>query len=311
MTSTPTGQPTPQPPTGEQVQIRHGDQEAWTVAVAAGLRSYVVGGRELLDGFPVDERPTGARGQSLVPWPNRIAGARYEFDGVEEQLPVTENATGNAIHGLGRWAIWSPVEREASSVTWQLLLPPQPGWPTSLLCRVTYALGSEGLSVTRTATNLGAAPCPYGTGTHPYLRAAGRVDTMTLRAPAATWYETDDSGIPLTAHPVAGDDDHDWREAKVIGDRLVDHCYGDLQRDGDGRWRVVVEDDGHVVTLWGDRTYGWVQLYSGDTLPEHQRRLGLAIEPMTCPPNAFNTGEGVVRLEPGETHTAVWGLAAG
>ncbi len=296
----------PLPPTGEQVRIAHGDQEAWTVAVAAGLRSYAVAGRELVDGFPAGERPTGGRGQTLVPWPNRIAGARYEFDGVEQQLPVTENATGNAIHGLGRWATWAPVERSGASVTWQLLLPPQPGWPTSLLCRVTYALGDDGLTVTKTATNTGSSPCPYGAGSHPYLRAAGKVDAMTLRVPAATWYETDDAGIPLTSHPV--DDEHDWREARPIGDRVVDHCYGDLQRDADGRWRVVVADDGHELTLWGDRTHGWVQLFSGDTLPEDQRRHGLAIEPMTCPPNAFNTGEGVVRLEPGESHTALWGL---
>ncbi len=303
-----TSVPTQQPPTGEQVRIAYADQEAVTVAVAAGLRSFTVAGRELLDGFGVDERPTGGRGQTLVPWPNRIAGARYEFDGVEQQLPVTENATGNAIHGLGRWVTWQPVERSESSVTWQLVLPPQPGWPTSLLCRVTYALGDDGLTVTKTATNTGAAPCPYGTGSHPYVQVGSTVDAASLRAPASTWYETDESGIPLTAHPV--DDEHDWRQARLIGDQVVDHCYGDLQRDADGRWRVVVTGDGHAVTLWGDETYGWVQLFSGDTLPEPLRRKGLAVEPMTCPPNAFNTGDGVIRLEPGDTHTAVWGLTA-
>ena len=179
-------------PTGRSVRLVHGDQQLWSVSVGAGLRGYDVGGRALLDGFAADERPGGGRGQTLVPWPNRVAGATYRFDGVEQQLPVTEPATGNAIHGLARWVPWQLLDRTPASVTWGHVIPPQPGWPTSLDCRVGYALDDGGLTVTTTATNVGDAPCPYGTGTHPYLRVGdGPVDAMTLQVPAGTWYDVD------------------------------------------------------------------------------------------------------------------------
>ena len=301
----------PQPPTGQQVRITHGDHEVWSVSVAAGLRSYDVAGRPLLDGFAAGERPGGGRGQTLVPWPNRVGGAKYRFDGAEQQLAVTEPLAGNAIHGLARWVRWDVLNQSAASVTWGHVVVPQPGWPTSLDCRVTYALGDDGLTVTTTATNVGASPCPYGTGAHPYLRVgAGLVDAMSLRVPAGRWYETDLAGIPVAAHGVLGTD-YDLRSAQPIGPRVLDTCFGDLQRDGDGRWRVRLSgsDVETAVTLWADQAYGWVQVFTGDTLPAAARRRGLAVEPVTCPPDAFNSGVGLVRLEPGQSHTATWGLS--
>ena len=301
----------PTAPTGRQVRLAHRDQELWSVSVGAGLREYTVAGHPLLDGFAVDEPPGGGRGQTLVPWPNRVAGATYRFDGIEQQLPVTERATGNAIHGLARWVPWQLVDRTLATVTWGHVIPPQPGWPTSLDCRVTHALGDNGLTVTTTATNVGAAPCPYGTGTHPYLRVGdGMVDVMTLQVPAGTWYEVDEAGIPTSTHDVGGTE-HDLRQPRPVGERVLDTCFGDLQRDDDGRWRVRLTGAGcEAVTLWADQAYGWVQLFSGDTLPEPVRRRGMAVEPMTCPPDAFSSGEGLVRLEPGQTHTASWGITS-
>lgn len=306
-----------QPPTGQQVRIAHGDHEVWSVAVAAGLRSYDVAGRSLVDGFEAGERPGGGRGQTLLPWPNRVAGARYRLDGAEQRLAVTEPLSGNAIHGLARWVRWDVLDQSAAAVTWGHVVVPQPGWPTSLDCRVTYALGADGLTVTTTATNVGASPCPYGTGAHPYLRVgAGLVDTMSLRVPADTWFETDSAGIPVATHAVLGTD-YDLRSGQHIGPRVLDTCFGDLQRDGGGRWRVTLtgSDDGSLddvpaVTLWADQAYGWVQVFTGDTLPAAARRRGLAVEPVTCPPDAFNSGVGLLRLEPGQSHTATWGLSS-
>ena len=300
----------PLPPTGRQVRIEHGQQELWTVSVGAGVRSYTVAGRPRLDGFDADQRPDGGRGQTLVPWPNRVAAATYRFDGDVQQLAVTEPQTGNAIHGLARWVPWTLIEQTASSVTWAYVVPPQPGWPTSLDCRVTYALAGDGLTVTTTATNVGRHPCPYGTGSHPYLRVGdGPVDTMSAQVPAGTWYETDAKGIPVAAHGVSGTE-HDLRTVRPIGASMLDTCFGDLQRDDDGRWRVEVTALSDALTLWGDRAYGWVQVFTGDTLAGPARRRGLAVEPMTCPPDALNSGAGLVRLEPGQTHTATWGLSA-
>lgn len=302
-----------QPPSGRQVRISLGEHEVWSVSVAAGLRAYVVGGRPVLDGFEPAQRPGGGRGQTLLPWPNRVAEARYAFDGAQQQLAATEPTTGNAIHGLARWVPWQLIDQLPSSVTWGYVVPPQPGWPTSLDCRVTYALDDDGLSVTTVATNVGASPCPYGTGSHPYLHAGGAlVDELSLRVPADTWYETDPTGIPVAAHPVEGTE-HDLRAGRQIGGQVIDTCFGDVRRDEDGRWRVVLSgaDAAQAVTMWGDHAYRWVQVFTGDTLPADVRRRGLAVEPMTCPPDAFNSGTGLVRLEPGQAHTASWGLSVG
>ena len=299
------------PPTGQQVRISHGEHEVWSVSVAAGLRSYTCAGRPLLDGFEPQSGVDGGRGQSLLPWPNRLAGARYRFEGTSYQLAISEPATGNAIHGLARWVPWRLADQAPASVTWEYTIPVQPGWPTSLLCQVTHALSDQGLTVTTKATNVGASPCPYGTGTHPYLRAgAGLVDSWSLRVPAGVWYETDAVGIPVAAHEVSGTE-HDLRTPTLIGSRVLDTCYGDLQRDPDGRWRVSLDgsDDGPGLTLWADEAYGWVQVFSGDTLAAGRRRRGLAVEPLTCPPDAFNSGAGVVRLAPGDSRTATWGLS--
>ena len=303
-----------QPPTGEQVRIRHGDHEAIAVAVAAGLRTVRLGGRDVLDGFGEHERPSGGRGQTLVPWPNRVAGGRYQLDGATQQLALTEPSAGNAIHGLARWVAWDVEDRLASSVTFRTLVVPQPGWPTSLECRVTYALDDDGLTVTTSARNVGTADCLYGTGSHPYLTAGtALVDDATVQVPASTWYETDERGIPTAQHPVEGSA-HDLRTPTRIGDQLLDTCFGDLTVEDDGCWRVrVTGPDGGGVVLWADAAHRWVQLFTGDTLDADHRRRGLAVEPMTCPPDAFNASDraaaGVVRLAPGQQHSGRWGLS--
>ncbi|GAB3591504.1 aldose 1-epimerase family protein [Angustibacter peucedani] len=301
------------PPTGPQIRIAHGDHEAVAVGVAAGLRTVRLAGRDVLDGFEEHERPSGGRGQTLLPWPNRVAGGRYELDGAEQQLALTEPAAGNAIHGLVRWVVWDVEEQLASSVTFRTLVVPQPGWPTLLECQVTYALDDDGLTVTTSARNVGTADCLYGTGSHPYLAAGtGLVDLATVHVPAATWYETDDRGIPTGRHPVEGTP-YDLRTPTVVGDQVLDTCYTDLDVDPDGVWRVrVTAPDGGGVVMWADAAHRWVQLFTGDTLdPEHRRR-GLAVEPMTCPPDAFNAADreaaGVVRLAPGDEHVGRWGL---
>jgi aldose 1-epimerase len=312
-----TGQPpTGQPPTGQQVTINHGDQQVTTVSVAAGLRSYSAAGRDLVDGYPSDQVPRGGRGQTLLPWPNRIADGRYRLGG-DQQLALTEPSAGNAIHGLARWVRWRLESAVADEVTWQHVVVPQPGWPTSLDCRVTYRLAVDGLTVITTADNVGAAPCYYGTGSHPYLTAGTpTVDDARLEMPAATWFETDARGVPTGRHPVAGTE-HDLRAPQLIGRRVIDHAFGDLARGdgggGDGRWVVRLTDPhGRGVELWADRSYDYVQVFSGDTLPPGQARRGLAVEPMTCPPNAFNDIDpgavGVVVLEPGDQHVATWGI---
>ena len=296
-------------PPGGEVAIAAGDQRAVVVCAGGGLRTYSAGERELLDGSPRGVTPRSGRGQVLIPWPNRLEDGRYEFDGRPYQLPLNEPEHGNAIHGLVRSETWAVGEREAHRVAMEHTLRPRAGYPFTLALRIEYALSDAGLRVTTTATNIGAEACPFGAGAHPYLTVGTpTVDTATLRVPAGMVLRCDDRGLPVGAEPVA-ETDHDFRRPRRIGPTHLDHAFTDLDRSGDGLARVELAgapDDG--VTLWLGEAYGHVMVFTGDPLPDVARR-SIAIEPMTCPPNAFRTGDALVRIEPGASFRGVWGIA--
>ena len=192
-------------PSGEQIEIVHGDQRAVVVEVGGGLREYRAGDRALLDGYALDEMCSVGRGQVLIPWPNRVRDGSYEFDGQGNQLALTEPANGNAIHGLARWSAWSVRDRRRDRVVMEHLLRPQPGYPHSLAIDIEYALSDAGLAVHTQARNVGAQRCPFGAGAHPYLSAGpAPVDGIVLRVPALTVLDSDERGIPIGSSPVAG-----------------------------------------------------------------------------------------------------------
>jgi aldose 1-epimerase len=299
------------PPSGEQIEIRAGDRRVVVVEVGGGIRSFTAAGRDLLDAYGESELAGDGRGQVLVPWPNRIRDGVYEFAGRRHQLALTEPEAGNAIHGLVRWADWWVRERDAGRVVMAYTLHPQPGYPFSLELSIEYVLSEDGLRVATTATNTGPEACPYGSGAHPYLTVGTEtVDTAILQAPGRTVLQADAHGMPVSEAPVDGSE-YDFRRPRAIGATKLDHTFTDLERDGDGIARVELRHpDGEAsLTLWLGESYPYLQLFTGDPLPGVDRR-SLAVEPMTCPPNAFRTGEGVIALEPGESTTGEWGIEA-
>jgi aldose 1-epimerase len=299
-------------PSGEQIVIAAGGQQATVVEIGGGLRSYSADGRDLVDGYRANEMSTSGRGQALIPWPNRLQDGSYEFDGRRHQLPLNEPERRNAIHGLVRWVAWNASAREPRRVLMEHILHPQPGYPFSLKLGVEYSLSDSGLQVQTTATNIGADRCPYGCGAHPYLTlGAPTVDRLILRVPARTVLRSDERGLPTGREAVAHTE-YDFRKPRRIGSTTLDHAFTDLERDEDGVARVELRDpeSGTQVSLWVDETYPYLMLFSGDQLPDVNRR-GLAIEPMTCPPNAFRTGDALIVLEPGSSFTSTWGIARG
>jgi aldose 1-epimerase len=279
------------------------------VEVGGGLREYTQGGRNLLDGYGADEMSSSGRGQVLIPWPNRIQDGRYNFDGQDHQLPLDDVEEQDAIHGLVRWAPWTAGDRTENRVVMEHVLHPQPGYPFSVALSVEYRLSDEGLRVLTTATNCGARPLPYGSGNHPYL-AAGTpsVDSLTLRVPGGSVLRSDERGIPVDSVPVEGTD-CDFRRPRKIGPTVLDHAFTDLERGEDGRALVELRHPDHNegIALWVDETHPYVMVFSGDPLPDVNRR-SLAVEPMTCPPNAFRTGEDLIQLQPGESFSSGWGI---
>ena len=284
------------PPSGRQVSLRHGPWSATVVEVGGGLRELFHGGAPVLDGYPAAEMASGGRGQPLLPWPNRIAGGRYRFGDRDIQAPISEPATGSAIHGLTRWSSWRVAERAADRCTMALRLHPQPAYPFTLDLRLDYALGDGGLQVGLTARNAGEGRCPSERGFHPYLTpGASRVDEARLEVRAELWLPEDERGIPTgerrparAALPDSGG---------PIGPAVLDHCLTGLARDADGRARVrLAGPSGAATTLWMDGLFGYVMVFTGDTLAPDRRRRAVAVEPMTCAPDAFNNGEGLIVL---------------
>jgi aldose 1-epimerase len=300
-------------PSGEQHEISFGDQRAVVVEVGGGLRTYESATGPLLDGYAADEMCSGGRGQLLIPWPNRLRDGSFEFAGSAHQLTLTEPAAHNAIHGLVRWANWTVAVRAANRVVVEHVLHPQPGWSWPLKLQVEYALDEDGLTVTTTAINVGRDACPYGAGQHPYLTLGGEsIDPIVMQAPGRRYLVTDDRGIPTAVHDVDGTR-FDYTEPRELGAAKLDTGYTDLERDADGLARIVIErhDPRRRATLWMDGAYGYLMLFTGDTLAPQARRRGVAIEPMTCAPNALVSGDGLVVLEPGASHVAGWGITPG
>lgn len=298
-------------PSGAQFEIAFGEQRATVVEVGGGVRTYTVGGRDVLDGYAVTAQCTGARGTPLVPWPNRLGDGQYTFEGTDYQVALTEPDKHNAIHGFLQWRSWQAREHEPARVVMGTVLRPLMGYPFTLDVAVCYTLDEDGLTVQTTATNLGDAPCPYGTGQHPYLSAGGDlVDGCVLRLDAERWLQTDDRGLPTGARDVEGSA-YDFRAGRTVGDQQIDYAFTGLARDGLGlAWVWWTTPAGNAIGLWVDASYPYVEIFTGDTLPPVERRRGLGVEPMTCAPDAFRSSEGLIRLEPGESVDTSWGIRA-
>jgi aldose 1-epimerase len=302
----------PHPPSGEQHEIRHGDQVAVVAEVGATLRTYSAGGLDVLDGFSVDQPSSAGRGQVLAPWPNRLDGGRYEFDGRQGAAAIDEPELGNAIHGLVRWLPWLLASKTDEAVALECVVHPQPAYPWRLELGLEYRVVGDGLEVVAHATNASAEAAPFGIGFHPYLTMGIPVDDVRLTIPVSRRLITDDRAIPIGEEDVAGTE-FDFTLARTVGATRLDTCFTGLARGSDGRSRARLEsaDGGRgIVEVWVDEAFGYLQVYTGDTLePAARRRQAVAIEPMTCPPNALASGVDVIRLEPGASWSGAWGIA--
>ncbi|MFJ3224740.1 gluconokinase, GntK/IdnK-type [Streptomyces sp. NPDC086783] len=297
-------------PAGTSWRLVRDEQSAVVVELGGALRDYAVNGQPLLDGFSAGSAITGGRGQLLVPWPNRVGGGRYRFAGRSLQLPLNEVDKGNAIHGLLRWTLWRPLGRTDDSVLLGTTLCPQPGYPFLLDVRVEYRLGPDGLTVTVHATNTGTEPAPYGVGQHPYLTVGtDLVDSAVLTVPARYLLPTDDRGLPGGREPVDGTP-YDFRSARRIGAQRLDTAFTGLDRASDGLAvvRLAHPSGSHGLEVRLGEGTRYVQIYTGDTLDVRHRRRGVAVEPMSCPPDAFRSGTDLTVLYPGATHVLRWGL---
>ena len=295
---------------GTQWTIESGEHRATVVEVGGVLRSYAAGEREILDGFGTNELSPASAGQVLAPWPNRIRDGHYTFEGTAYQLPLTEPARHNAIHGLANWSRWALAEQTGDSVTLEFDLPAQVGYPWSLTLKTRWSVSAEGLRCDQEVLNTGEANAPWGYSVHPYLQLSGvLVDDILLRVPGRTRVLADSRLLPIGAVKVAGSE-YDFSEPRRIGAAILDTTFGDIVAEPDGGSSVTIAapDGSAEVTVWGDEKFKWWQVFTGDTLHGERFRRSVAIEPMTCPPDAFRSGRDLIVLQPGRPWSATWGI---
>lgn len=293
-------------PTGIQIHLRRGDVTAQIAQVGASLRHLTVGDVEIVPPYPADQPTPSCSGVVLAPWPNRIRGGVWQDGDTERALSISEPKFRNASHGLLRYTAYEIVEHTDHAVTLAANIVPQTGYPYLVATSVTYALTDAGIDVTHTLTNHSTDPAPVALGTHPFFVVDG-VDSreLVLRLPAETYFETDDRMLPVGESPVSSATD--LREGRRLGDVQLDTGYADLHRDADGYVRTTLSaPDGRTVTLQQGPGFDYVQAFTTDKYPG--RPLAVAIEPMTAPADAFNSGRGLRRLAAGEAWTLQWGI---
>ncbi|WP_067462977.1 aldose 1-epimerase family protein [Actinomadura macra] len=296
-----------EPITGEQHALIAGHYQAVVTEAGAALRELAHGGRALVLAHGADEPAPAAFGQLLVPWPNRIDRGRYEYAGRIHQLDVSEPDKDCAIHGLARWSSWTVVEREPHRVRLALRLLGAAGYPFRLDLEVEYVLSeAEGLTVRLSALNPGSVTAPYGHGAHPYLTVGEPIDECTVALTADRYLPVGPRMIPTGPAVDVTGTPYDLRDGPKLGDRRIDNAFTDLGRDGDGRARLTLTGRSHAVRLWSDEAHPWMEIYTADEAP--RPRQGLGVEPMTCPPNAFVSGDDVIALEPGARFQGTWGI---
>lgn len=290
-------------PTGTQYEISHGRYGAVVTEVGAALRSVTADGRELLWTFGPDEPAQHSQGQQLLPWPNRIADGRYQFNGRSQQLPINEVPRNTALHGLNTGRAWELVSHDAQSVVQRHTLYPERGWSGVLTATITHSLDDEGLRVRVDVVNDGTEPLPYGYGVHPYFEFGDLTD-VELLLPFDQELDVDPERLlPRAVVPIS--DEFDFRTPRPLGAVELDTAF---TAPNSGAWTVELRSPDRTLQIWADETLPWIQVYT--TRPD---RHAIAVEPMTCGPDAFNEGpthDGLIRLEPGESASSTWGLRA-
>jgi aldose 1-epimerase len=292
---------------GEQLQITHGDSSAVVNTAGGSLRAFEVAGVPYVETY-ADEPPLGA-GAVLVPWPNRVAAATWSRGGATHQLAATEAARGNAIHGLVRRATWDVSARSDAAVTLTVDVDGAQGWPYPFRTTITYALSGGGLTVTHTVANRGEEDMPFGVGTHPYPRPGNvDVDECVLTLAARTVLPVDlDSMIPNGDPIDVVGTDYDFSAGRPLSDVELDTAFGGCKPGPDGLVRHSVSHGSAGVEVWADAAFGWVQVFTPEEFPGKGARA-VAIEPMTCPPDALNSGVDLLWLSSDESWTGRWGI---
>ncbi|GAB2469329.1 aldose epimerase [Xylanimonas ulmi] len=286
----------------------------WTAEVdlwGGGLRSLRRRGVPLVEEYEVTAgaRPPHCSGSVLFPWPNRVRDGLWVHRGHQLALELTEPKRSTANHGLVLDDVFGVVRHGVGDVELVTDVRHRPGYPFTLRLATRYTLSPAGLRVEHLIENLGDDTAPVAIGAHPYVRV-GDVPTSSLsvRVDAEAALRVDGRLLPV------GWDVLDGRPVlpSPLGGADVNACLRLRPAHAQGARHHVAAPDGRQVVVWTDPDLAYVHVYVCPDLPsDGGPRRALAIEPMSAPPDALRSGEGLHRLEPGATWTVAWGISVG
>ncbi|SNS41896.1 aldose 1-epimerase family protein [Rhodococcoides kyotonense] len=294
--------------------LTSGNYRAEVAGVGAGLRALEYDGSPLTETWELGKKPPLSAGLVLAPWPNRVADGKFTFGGVDHELEITEPERNSASHGFVRREEWTLVEHSDAKVQQSIDIGLHKGWPYKVSLTVTHELTDDGLVVTASATNDGDTDAPFGIGFHSFVRVGDvPLDECTLELSAGTRLQLDPKrNLPTGPSVPTADTEYDFTNAKSLKGVWLDTPFSAEVPDEDGKARhVLTGPDGNATVLWTDREFDWIQVFTADPAKKQaypDRGRALAIEPMTCPPDAFNSGIDLLVLAPGKSWTGSWGM---
>jgi aldose 1-epimerase len=244
----------------------------------------------------------GVRNGILAPFPNRIALGRYEFAGSSyDLLPGQPDNERLIYHGFIRELPMSLTDVQTGQDSAELTFACSSirpgafaGYPFALDIRVIYEITPSSIEITVHVHNVGEHAAPYAAGWHPYFRLGTEsIDELELTIPAQSVIRTTPDLIPLTGAEAQGSppiDAPDFREARPIGEAVLDTCYSHLVPDADGISRTLLSNPrtGQTLEIWQEN--GHLHVFTGDTLGRDRRR-SIALEPVEAITNSFNRAE--------------------
>src|SRR5690606_25838816 len=295
-------------PSVERISAVEGDATALVSAVGARLLAFAAGAVETIERTPTDAPPPMSAGLTLAPWPNRIRHGRWSARGHDHRLLITDRRFGAAIHGLVRDVEFETTRLGDAAVRFVTRIGPAVGWPFHLALAVEYRVDRRGLTVTARARNLGDGQAPFALGAHPFFRVGeAPVTDLVLTGPAASMLVDDGTGIPVDRAPVSPM--VDVRRGVRVSELERSRCYTDVAVREGAVSRCIEAPSGDAVEIWGDPQFAYWQIFAPRDFPGPDGpTLALAVEPMTAPADAFNSGWGVAWLEPGAGWSARWGV---
>ena len=277
------------------IQIRSGQSQATINPVGSAVYSLTLEGSEVIPEPASPAHPY--HGVLLAPWPNRIKGGSYSFEGKSYQAIVNEDF-GNALHGLVFDREAKVVSQSDDSVVLDSEIFPSDGYPWAITVRNEFRISSDGLSVETTATNNSDEIAPVALGTHPFF-VFDEESTLEVRASKAAIHGKDMLPISEISSSEIG--------FGTSAQEKIENVALDVQFTECESVSAVLRTKNWNMEVWQENA-NWLMVYTTQAFNwADGRTRAVAIEPQTSAADSFNSGAGLTKLAPGASLSYRWG----